>query len=240
MPSGPARARYPYDDAVASMAGRPAGVWMRPTLGFFQLGRQATVTVHPAAWRSVPRWAIWTPRDGLVPPVGLPGARPADLLTAAGLLGADSAQDSARDSARDSAKDAIRDSARDSSAASVASADSASVSADSAAASAVDSAVDSALDSALDSGAGTALPEREAAQRSQRLRDRLRDGRGDAITLLRDVLDLLDLPGAPLLSGDLDITDLPGARLVEPAARHARAFDRLVSEEARYRIEMEA
>lgn len=185
MPSGPARARYPYDDAVASMAGRPAGLWMRPTLGFFQLGRQAAITVHPDAWRAVPRWSIWTPRDGLVPPVGLPAARPADLLTAAG-------------------------------------------------------SVDRRTDRADHRAADRAAPDESERARSERLRARLRDGHGDALQVLRDVLDLLDLPGAGLLSAEVDIADLPGARLVEPAARHARAFDRLVSEETRHRIEMEA
>ncbi len=177
MPTGPARARYPYDDAVASLAGRPVGVWMRPALGFFQLGRQAVVTVHPAAWRAVPRWAIWTVRDGLVPPIGLPAARPADLIAAAGLADDDAA-------------------------------------------------------GSLDAPGQAALAER--------LRLTLRDGDGDAVGVLRAVLDTLSLPGIDLLTGDVEIGQLPGARVVDPAPRHARAFDRVVAEEARHRIELEA
>lgn len=210
MPIGPARARYPYDDAVASMAGRPAGMWMRPTLGFLQLGRQAAITVHPAAWRAVPRWAMWTPRDGLVPPVGLPDARPSDLLTAAGFIGPDAIEHAGDQAATGT----------DSSTATPTATDPTELTGRAARRSGTD-------------GAG-------CGERAEQLRARLRSGDGDAIGVLRDVLDLLDLPGATLLTGDVDAGDLPGARLVEPAARHARAFDRLVTEEARHRTEMEA
>lgn len=172
MPTGPARARYPYDDAMASLAGRPAGVWMRPTLGFFQLGRQAVLTVNPAAWRAVTRWAIWTPREGLVAPVGLPAARPGDLLAASGV--------------------AIGES------------------------------------------------ERSEHEPAAGLRAVLRNGDNDALGVLGEVLEILDLPGLELLTGQTYVADLPGARVIEPAGRHARAFDRLVAEEARHRIELEA
>ena len=88
LPDGPPAARFPYDDAVRTLAGRPVGVRMRPALGFFQVGRQAVLTVHPEAWRAVEHWAIWTPRDALVVTPGLPTARPSDLAAAAGLEGA--------------------------------------------------------------------------------------------------------------------------------------------------------
>lgn len=80
VPTGPAYARYPYDDAVRSLAGRPVGMGMRPALGVFRLGRQVVVTVHPPRWRSVARWLIWTPRDGMVPPRGLPAASVEDAV----------------------------------------------------------------------------------------------------------------------------------------------------------------
>lgn len=163
VPTGAARARYPYDDAVQSLAGRPVGVWMRPAIGVFQVGRQAVLTVHPTGWRPVQRWTMWTPREGVVPPAGLAPARPADLLAAAGT-------------------------------------------------------------------------DRELAQE---LRTAFRDGLPDAGAVLRSALDVLGLPGIGLLTGETDVADLPGARVVEPAPRHARAFDRLVADEARHRIEME-
>ncbi|QQS00966.1 MAG: hypothetical protein IPK37_00135 [Austwickia sp.] len=84
-PDGPPKARFPYDDAVRTLAGRPVGLRMRPALGFFQVGRQAVVTCHPPQWRAVERWAVWTPRDAFVSVPGLPTARPSDLTSAAGL-----------------------------------------------------------------------------------------------------------------------------------------------------------
>jgi len=84
-PDGPPKARFPYDDAVRTLAGRPAGMRMRPALGFFEVGRQAVVTCHPPQWRAVQRWAVWTPREGSVSIPGLPTARPVDLAAAAGL-----------------------------------------------------------------------------------------------------------------------------------------------------------
>lgn len=84
-PTGPARARYPYDDAVRTLAGRPVGVRMRPTLGFFKVGSQATITVHPPGWRAEVRWLIWAPRLGMIPPDGLPAAPIADIVVVAGL-----------------------------------------------------------------------------------------------------------------------------------------------------------
>lgn len=164
VPTGPARARYPYDDAVRTHAGRPVTVWMRPTIGLFHLGRQAVVTVQPDGWRPVQRWALWTPRDGLVQPAGLASARPSDILAAAD--------------------------------------------------------ADPTLAPALRAAFGDAQP--------------------DAGAVLRAVLDVLGLPGGSLLSGEVDVADLPGARVAEPAPRHARAFDKIVADEARHLIETEA
>ncbi len=167
LPDGPPAARFPYDDAVRTLAGRPVGVRMRPALGFFQVGRQAVVTVHPEAWRAVERWAIWTPRDALVVAPGLPTARPSDLVLAAGLHG-------------------------------------------------------------------------EAAARAEgNLRALLANGGLDAFEVLASVLVELGLPGRDLLTGQIGAADLPGARRVVPKERHARAFERLVQEEERYRLEME-
>ena len=164
VPTGPARARYPYDDAVRTLAGRPVAVWMRPSIGLFHLGRQAVVTVQPDGWRPVQRWAMWTPREGLVQPAGLPSARPTDILAAAG----------------------------------------------------------------ADGGLAPAL------------REAFGDAQPDAAAVLDSVLDVLGLPGSDLLSGERDVADLPDARVAHPAPRHARAFDRLVSDEARHLTDTEA
>lgn len=167
LPDGPPAARFPYDDAVRTLAGRPVGVRMRPALGFFQVGRQAVLTVHPEAWRAVERWAIWTPRDALVVTPGLPTARPSDLAVAAGLEGA-------------------------------------------------------------------------AAQRAaENLRVLLANGGLDAAEVLAAALVELGLPGRELLTGEVGAADLAGARRIVPKERHARAFERLVQEEERYRLEME-
>lgn len=167
LPDGPPAARFPYDDAVRTLAGRPVGVRMRPALGFFQVGRQAVVTVHPEAWRAVERWAVWTPRDALVVTPGLPSARPSDLVLAAGLDG-------------------------------------------------------------------------EAAERAGgNLRGVLANGGLDAAEVLAAVLMELGLPGRALLTGEIGVADLTGARRVVPKERHARAFERLLQEEERYRLEVE-
>lgn len=83
-PAGRPKARYPYDDAVRTLAGRPASGRMRPALGFFRVGRQAVVTLHPEHRWAPTRWLIWTPRDGVVHPRGLPAATPAEIARAAG------------------------------------------------------------------------------------------------------------------------------------------------------------
>ncbi|WP_168583722.1 hypothetical protein [Gephyromycinifex aptenodytis] len=83
VPAGNVQARPPYDDAVRTLAGRPVGWRMRPSLGFFHVGRQAVITLHPRRRPRSVRWLIWTPHDGSVPPRGLPAARIADVVAAA-------------------------------------------------------------------------------------------------------------------------------------------------------------
>lgn len=64
----------------------------------------------------------------------------------------------------------------------------------------------------------------------------LASGQGEPVDLLATVVQLLGLPGGPLLlRGDDD-----GASDVEPSARGVLAFDRLVAEEADHRAEWEA
>lgn len=168
MPAGRPAARSPYDEAVRVLAGRPVGLRMRPALGFFQLGRQAVITVHPARWRAVQRWAVWTPRDALVHLPDLPVARPIDIVEAARTLPAEA----------------------------------------------------------------LALAERE-------IRGILQDGARDAPGVILATLATLGLPGAEVLSGRVDITTLPGSQVVVPNPRHARAFDRVLTEETRHRAELE-
>lgn len=84
-PTGVAQARYPYDDAVRTLAGRPVSWRMRPSLGFFRVGAQAVIVLHPRTWRPTVRWLIWTPHHGLVVPDDLPEAAIADVVIVAGL-----------------------------------------------------------------------------------------------------------------------------------------------------------
>jgi hypothetical protein len=63
----------------------------------------------------------------------------------------------------------------------------------------------------------------------------LRDSRGDATTLLADLMSVLGLPGAGLLAGDAP----PQGDLVEPGVRGVARFNAFVLEEARHRAEQE-
>jgi len=63
----------------------------------------------------------------------------------------------------------------------------------------------------------------------------LRDGGGDALRLLGDLMSVLGLPGWSLLSGDRPA----GSQLVEPAVRRVAGFNALVLDEARHRAEEE-
>ena len=71
------------------------------------------------------------------------------------------------------------------------------------------------------------------------VRDILIDGGGDAPGLLSDLLDLLALPGADLLDGSRDPFSAPGSTLVEPGEEHVARFERIVTDEARHRAELE-
>ena len=71
------------------------------------------------------------------------------------------------------------------------------------------------------------------------VRDILVDGGGDAPGLLRDLLDLLSLPGADLLDGGQDPVTVPGCTTVEPDEQYVARFEKIVSDEARHRAELE-
>jgi hypothetical protein len=71
------------------------------------------------------------------------------------------------------------------------------------------------------------------------VRDILVDGGGDAPGLLGDLLDLLSLPGSDLLEGAQDPAEVPGSSRVEPGEQHVARFERIISDEARHRAELE-
>jgi hypothetical protein len=71
------------------------------------------------------------------------------------------------------------------------------------------------------------------------VRDILVDGGGDAPGLLDDLLDLLALPGSELLNGAQDPFTVPGATVVEPGEQHVARFERIITDEARHRAELE-
>jgi hypothetical protein len=71
------------------------------------------------------------------------------------------------------------------------------------------------------------------------VRELLVDGGGDAYGLLADLMKLLSLPGFDLLYGSRDPATAQASALVEPGERQVARFDRLVSEQARYRAELE-
>lgn len=71
------------------------------------------------------------------------------------------------------------------------------------------------------------------------VRDILVDGGGDAPGLLSDLLDLLSLPGSDLLAGGQDPATAPGSTMVEPGEQHVARFERIISEAARHRAELE-
>jgi hypothetical protein len=71
------------------------------------------------------------------------------------------------------------------------------------------------------------------------VRDILVDGGGDAPGLLSDLLDLLALPGAGLLDGGQDPVTVPGSLMVEPDEQQVARFEKIVTQEARHRAELE-
>jgi hypothetical protein len=78
-------ARHPYDDAVTVLLNRPVPHRLRPALGAGVVGRRAVLCVTPGGWRAVRRWLVWQPGTGVVHPGGLPVARLADVVAAAGV-----------------------------------------------------------------------------------------------------------------------------------------------------------
>jgi len=78
-------ARRPYDDAVTLLLNRPVPHRLRPAIGLGVVGRRAVLCVTPGGWRAVRRWLVWQPGTGVVHPGGLPVARLADVVAAAGV-----------------------------------------------------------------------------------------------------------------------------------------------------------
>lgn len=79
-----ARAKPPYDNAVAMLAGRPVASRLRPALGLFDVDGRAVVTVHSSGWGAVQRWLVWDSDHGVVRTSRLAPARPRDLLALPG------------------------------------------------------------------------------------------------------------------------------------------------------------
>ena len=77
--------RPPYDDAVTMLLNRPVPHRLRPAVGVGVVGRRALLCVTPGGWRAVRRWLVWQPGHGVVHPSGLPVARLADVVGAAGV-----------------------------------------------------------------------------------------------------------------------------------------------------------
>ena len=86
LPVGEATAaRRPYDDVVTMLLNRPVPHRLRPAVGVGVVGRRAVLCVTPGGWRAVRRWLVWQPGHGVVHPGGLPVARLADVVAAAGV-----------------------------------------------------------------------------------------------------------------------------------------------------------
>ncbi len=226
-PAGPPMARPPYDDPVRTLAGRPAGLRMRPALGFFLVGRQAVVTVHAQPWYGGQRWAIWTPGDALMQVPGLPLLRPWDLVSAAAPRLGTAERGTARTAGKDpgpspgsttnetTSRSRMRPTGRGWA-----------------------GALRPLLSGTGAAGAGLEYHRNEAAE--QALREIMLDGSLDAPTVIRRVMHVLGVPGAAFVVGEKEAADLPGARRVIPWGRHARAFDRIVAEERRAAEENDA
>lgn len=153
----------PYEEATTLLLNRPLPSRLRPALGLGVVRGKALVAVTPARWRSVRRWLAWQPGTGLVRPGGLPAARLADLVRAAG----------------------------------------------------------------LDDPAAVAA-----------LADVVHDPRGDAHTVLANLLTALGLPGGALLAGTSAAGELPAGREVQPSAGQVSRFERMVHEENTWHEEM--
>ena len=77
-------AQRPYDDVVTMLLNRPVPHRLRPAVGVGVVGRRTVLCVTPGGWRAVRRWLVWQPGHGVVHPGGLPVARLADVVAAAG------------------------------------------------------------------------------------------------------------------------------------------------------------
>ena len=71
------------------------------------------------------------------------------------------------------------------------------------------------------------------------VRELLVDGSGDAPHFLAGLLELLALPGSDLLDGRRDPMATRGYTRVEPGEQHVAMFEKIVSDEARHRAELE-
>ena len=71
------------------------------------------------------------------------------------------------------------------------------------------------------------------------IRELLVDGSGDAPHFLAGLLELLGLPGSDLLDGRRDPVATRGYTLVEPGAQHVAMFEKIISDEARHRADLE-
>ncbi|MEP7035798.1 MAG: hypothetical protein ABI662_01630 [Dermatophilaceae bacterium] len=85
--AGPSKALPPYDDSLKVLAGRAAASRLRPAIGLFVVDGNAVVTVQAPGWRTIQRWLVWSPGQGVVRPRHLAAGRPADLTAAAGVHG---------------------------------------------------------------------------------------------------------------------------------------------------------
>jgi hypothetical protein len=72
-----------------------------------------------------------------------------------------------------------------------------------------------------------------------RVRDMLVLAGGDAMDLLGELLELLDLPGYDLLDGSQDPAAVPGSTLVSPGEQNVARFEQIVGDDVRHRAELE-
>ncbi len=91
-----ARSAPPYDDPFTVLAGRPVPSRLRTALGLFAIEGRAVLTVQAEGWRTVHRWLLWEPGEGVVRAPLLSVARPIDLVDAAGVVARVEARDVVR------------------------------------------------------------------------------------------------------------------------------------------------
>lgn len=84
VPRGRSAVGPPYDDAAMLCAARPAPPRLTPTLGCWEIGGRAVITVQLRHWKRQIRWVVWDPEQGILRPPGLPMATPAQVVSAAG------------------------------------------------------------------------------------------------------------------------------------------------------------